>query len=425
MSYEPLPFVSVIIPVYNEERYIGACLRSLLRSAYPDDRWEIIVADGMSTDRTREEITQVTAASAVPIDVVDNPRRVTPVALNLAIGQARGEVIIRVDAHAEFGEDYVARCVTVLRESGADNVGGTVETRPGADTPMARAIARAMAHPFGVGNSAFRTQSEARETDTVPFGCFRREAFQRIGLFDERLWRNQDYEFNQRLRMAGGRLWLDPRLCSTYYSRATLPALLRHAWINGFWNALSHALHPYSFCLRHALPVGFVLGLAAAVIVSTAAVGTDAVVWQLLALLLWLPYMLYLAADVAVVAKLATSHVRDSAGTSFSPRGTWTPELETGMPLFWGGDAAAEKAAAEVEENALPPTCGTDAPRLGAAGGLALLVVFPAFHAWYGAGIAWGWVTAWLHRYPWGPGDGIPSWDERCGEAAGEKVNEK
>jgi len=370
MTDNSLPFASVIIPAYNEERHIRGCLLSLLRGSYPSDRWEIIVADGMSRDRTREEIGRVAAESAVPITVIDNPRRVTPVALNLAIGRARGQVIIRVDAHTEYGEDYVARCVQVLRESGADNVGGPMETRPGADTAIALAIALAMAHPFGVGNSAFRTQSEAREADTVPFGCFRREVFMKVGLFDERLWRNQDFEFNQRIRRAGGRLWLDPRLHSAYYSRATLAALMRHAWINGFWNALSHSLHPYSFCLRHALPVGFVLGLAAAVAASALAVGTGAMVWDVMAMICWLPYLLYLALDLMVAVKV-------------------------------GRDRRTRAA---------------------------LLAVFPAFHAWYGAGLAWGWITVLLRRFPWGPEDGIPSLDaNQGGEQAAESIgmNEK
>jgi len=358
------PFVSVIIPAYNEERYIGGCLRSLLRGAYPHDCWEIIIADGMSTDRTREEIRKVSMESPVPIIVIDNPRRVTPRALNLAIGRARGEVIIRVDAHTEYGDDYVARCVQTLRESGAANVGGPMDTRPGADTPMARAIALAMAHPFGVGNSAFRTQTEAREVDTVPFGCFRCEVFQQVGLFDERLWRNQDFEMNQRIRKAGGRLWLDPRLHSAYYSRATLSALMRHAWINGFWNALSHALHPYSFCLRHALPVAFVLGLTAAMAASALALATGTVFWRVVALVLWLPYVLYLALDLVVSLRL--------------------------------GRTGRERAA--------------------------LLVTFPAFHLWYGAGLAWGWINVGLRRFPWGPDDGIPSWNERRGEVPAENI---
>jgi len=365
------PYVSVIIPAYNEERYIGRCLRSLLRGKYPRGRWEIIVADGMSTDRTREEIRRVAAESSVPIAVIDNPRRVTPVALNLAIERARGEVIIRVDAHTEYGEDYVARCVEVLRESGADNVGGPVETRPGAETATARAIALAMGHPFGVGNSAFRTQSEAREADTVPFGCFPRQVFEKVGLFDERLWRNQDFEFNQRIRQAGGRLWLDPRLRSAYYSRPTLTALMRHAWVNGFWNSLSHSLHPYSFCLRHALPVGFVLGLASAVAATALAIGTEGSVWRVLAPLLWLPYLLYLAIDFGVAAGLAAAFEGlGSAGED----GGWNARWR-----LW----------------------------------LALLLVFPVFHLWYGAGIAWGWSKAWLHLLPWRPEDGIPQLAER------------
>ncbi|MHB9026379.1 MAG: glycosyltransferase [Armatimonadota bacterium] len=360
------PFVSVIIPARNEERYIANCLRSLLHCDYPFERWEIIVADGMSTDRTREEIAHVAEGAPIAIILVDNPRRITPVGLNLALARARGDVIIRVDAHAEYGEDYVSRCARVLDEQRAENVGGPVVTLPGADTPMARAIALATAHPFGVGNSLFRTTREAREVDTVPFGCFRLHVFQRVGLFDERLARNQDYELNGRIRRTGGRIFLDPRLESTYYNRPTLRALLRQAWANGFWNAMTHYLHPYSLCLRHELPVAFALGALLAI---------GFAVWRMIAPLppalqwtapiLWGMYLLYLLIDVLVSSSLAA-------------RGGWR---------LWP----------------------------------ALLVVFPTFHLTYGAGIAWGWMCALLHRHPWKRDDGIPNWHERRQELVGEE----
>jgi glycosyltransferase involved in cell wall biosynthesis len=350
------PFVSVIIPVRNEERYIESCLRSLLSCAYPPSRWEIIIADGMSADGTRDAIERVRKESRVLITVLDNPRRVTPIGLNLALAQAHGEIIIRVDAHADYGEEYVARCVAVVREIGADNVGGPVITRPGADTPMAHAIALAMAHPFGVGNSAFRTSAAARDADTVPYGCFRAAVFERIGLFDERLWRNQDYELNQRIRRAGGRIYLDPRLTSVYYSRPTLSALLRQAWANGYWNAHTHALHPGSFCLRHALPGAFSLGMLLAAILAVLALSLPLSIWVIaLALPVWACCVLYAVLSAGIALRLA-----------------WQHELRV-----------------------LP----------------SLLLVFPAFHFWYGLGVVRGWWHTLLNRYPWSPEDGIPRWE--------------
>ncbi|HOS43238.1 MAG TPA: glycosyltransferase family 2 protein, partial [Armatimonadota bacterium] len=331
--------------------------RSLLRGGYPAARWEIILADGMSTDGTREIIARVAADAAVPIYIADNPRGTIPHALNLAIAGARGEIIIRADAHARYPREYVARCVRTLRRQGADNVGGPVTTAPGADTVMARAIALALSHPFGVGNSAFRTTHTARETDTVPFGCFPASVFRRIGLFDERLRRNEDYEFNRRLRRAGGHIWLDPALASTYYSRDTLGGLLRQAWENGMWNALSHALHPAIRTPRHVLPLFFTLGALAL------AVTAAPLPWMPpLALPLRLGYGAYALLALLVSARLARRR---------------------GWRLF-----------------------------------PALLALFPLFHFTYGAGIAWGWLRVLARRYPWRPEDGIPACAPRPDTAA-------
>ncbi|MHB9131105.1 MAG: glycosyltransferase family 2 protein [Armatimonadota bacterium] len=353
MSRQARPFVSLIIPARNEGRYIAGCLHSLLCNDYPVDRWEIIIADGISTDNTREEIALITREAPIPITVVDNPRQVVPSGLNLAINRARGSIIIRIDAHAEYPKNYITCCVDVSTEFGGENVGGPITTLPGADTQMARAIAAGTTHPFGVGNSAFRTTREAREVDTVPFGCFRAEVFKRLGLFDERLIRNQDYEMNQRIRRAGGHIYLDPRIQSNYYNRATLGGLLQQAWANGFWNALTHYLHPYSLCPRHALPGLFTVGLLATAITTGIAASRQLPTWLFpLIAALWLLFILYGLLNLWVSTILARRH-------------GWT---------LW--------------------PC--------------LLILFPTFHFIYGAGYTWGWTRALLHWHPWQSGDGIP-----------------
>ena len=361
MSGRPRPFVSVIMPVRNEGRYIAACVRSLLQCSYPRHRWEIIIVDGMSEDNTCAEIARVQAASPVPIMLLENPRRVTPFALNVALAQAQGSIIIRVDAHAVYGEDYVTRCVEVLRERGADVVGGIMVASPGAETPMGRAIAVAMMHPFGVGNAMLRISSEPREVDTVPFGCFRAEVFERVGLFDERLVRNQDYEMNQRIRRSGGMVFLDPRLKLRYFSRPTLRSLLKQSWSNGFWNALCHRIHPYSMCFRHVAPLVFSFGMLAAVLLAiwAAVYGVPRVVVPV-AGLLWGAYLAYLAIDIVISTKLAARH-------------GWRL-----WPSF--------------------------------------LVLFPSFHFVNGAGLLLGWARALLRWYPWRPEDHTPTWQEERGK---------
>ena len=223
---------------------------------------------------------------------------------------------------------------------------------------MARAIAAAMAHPFGVGNSAFRTAATAMEVDTVPFGCFPVHVLQRVGLFDERLQRNQDYDLNQRIRHSGGRIFMDPRLGSVYISRATLPALLRQAWANGFWNALTHYLHPSSFCLRHAFPVVFTLGVLFAVLMAGWGSLARLPGWLLPpALLAWACVACYLLLLGWTSTTLARRH-----GLTLWP--------------YW-------------------------------------LLIFPAFHWCYGAGVAWGWLHVFARRFPWQSADAIPRWEER------------
>ncbi len=263
--------VSIIIPCRNEAAYIGACLDSVIANDFPADRTEILVVDGMSADGTRDILAD--HARRYPrLRVLDNPAGITPAALNLGIRAATGGVILRVDAHARIEKDYVRRCLETLDRTGADNVGGIIITLPKTDAPMSRAIARALSHPFGVGRSYFRIRpTESRWVDTVFGGCYRRDVFDRIGLFNEKLRRGQDMEFNLRLKRAGGRTFLSADIVSYYYPPSNLRLFWRHTWNNGVWAILPFAHSadmPVSW--RHLAPLGSVLVLAAAVALATA-----------------------------------------------------------------------------------------------------------------------------------------------------------
>lgn len=261
------PRVSIVMPCRNEAAYISACLDSVLTTDYPLDRIEVLVADGLSDDGTRE-IVERFAARYSCIRVLDNPARITPTALNTAIRAATGDVIIRMDAHGIYPRDYVSRLVTALEETGADNVGGIVLTIPANDTATARAIALAFSHPLGVGNAYFRIGVAGRRwVDTVPFGCFRRELFERVGMFDEEMVRNQDDEFNLRVIGLGGRILLLPDVVSRYYARRTLGAVGRMFYQYGYFKPLV-ARKAERIMTRQLVPPLFVLSLVASALLG-------------------------------------------------------------------------------------------------------------------------------------------------------------
>jgi len=261
MTGAPQPFVSVVVPCRNEERYIGPCLESIVTSDYPHDKMEVLVADGRSQDATREVVARYAAAHPW-VHLLDNPAQITPVGLNRAIRLARGEVIVRMDAHVEYPPDYISRSVAALRESGADNVGGVIVTRPADRTATARAIALGLSHPFGVGNSYFRIGTRHRRwVDTVAFGCFRREVFEQIGLFDEDLVRNQDDELNARLIRHGGRILLAPEIVSYYYARGSLRHLWRMYYQYGLFKPLAAQRAGGFVTVRQLVPPAFLLVL--------------------------------------------------------------------------------------------------------------------------------------------------------------------
>jgi glycosyltransferase involved in cell wall biosynthesis len=254
------------MPVRNEGSYLERSLGAVLRQDYPHERLEVIVVDGASDDATASIAADIGAGAAVPVTVLQNPARITPVSLNIGVRAAAGEYIIRVDGHCEIEADYVRRCVELLR-AGHDCVGGQCITE--GETSDARAIAAAQSSPFGVGNVAFRIgQLSAGPVDTVPFGAFPRSLFDRIGFFDEELVRNQDDEFTFRITQSGGVVWYDPAIRSRYWSRASLRGLWRQYFQYGKYKVRVLQKRGALASPRQAVPPLFVGALIVSAFVS-------------------------------------------------------------------------------------------------------------------------------------------------------------
>jgi len=254
-----MPFVSILIPVHNEEAYIDRCLKAVLAQDYPIHLMEVRIADGMSADGTREIVADYTKQHA-NIFLVDNPGRIVPTGLNLLIPKAKGDIIIRVDGHCVIALDYVTNCVRHIQEKGVDGVGGPMHTI-GEDF-KAQVIALAMSSKFGVGNSSFRTETgQTKLADTVPFPAYTREIIEKVGLYDEELVRNQDDEYNYRIREAGGKILLAENVRSDYYSRGSLKKLWKQYFQYGFWKVRVLQKHPRQMSLRQFVPLAFVVAL--------------------------------------------------------------------------------------------------------------------------------------------------------------------
>lgn len=254
-----LPLVTVVMPVRNEGPFLAPCLEAVLSQDYPGQLLEVIVADGMSTDATRDIIRQFQSRHAT-VELIDNPGRIVPTGLNAAIQRARGEIIVRVDGHCVIAPDYVRRCVEHLRNDGVDGVGGPVETV--GETGLARVIAVAMGSTFGVGGSAFRTVHDRTTlADTIPFPAYTRAVILRAGPYDEELVRNQDDEYNYRLRKMGARLLLAADVRSVYYSRSSWRALWRQYFDYGYWKIRVMQKHPRQMRPRQFAPALLVGGL--------------------------------------------------------------------------------------------------------------------------------------------------------------------
>lgn len=300
-----MPAVSIIIPCYNEESTIGSLLEAVYAQSYPRSEMEVIIADGLSEDNTRARIAAFQQSHpALDVRIVDNSARTIPAALNTAIEAARGRYILRLDAHCVPYPDYVERSIQALEQGRGDNVGGVWEIRPGGKGWIAAAIAVAAAHPLGVGDALYRHATQAAEVDTVPFGAYRKTLIDKIGKYDESLLTNEDYEFNTRIRQAGGRLWLDPEIRSVYFARSTLRALARQYWRYGFWKWRMLRRYPKTLRWRQALPPLFVLGLLTGILLAL----IFPILWYLVAVVI----ALYFSALLLAGLQTAIRHKRPS-----------------------------------------------------------------------------------------------------------------
>jgi succinoglycan biosynthesis protein ExoA len=327
-TFAQRPAVSILIPCYNEKSTIGLLLQAILDQSIAAVDLEVILADGGSTDGTLAVVQAFAKRHPeLRVRVVGNPARVIPAALNQAIGAARGKVIIRLDAHSIPQPDYVEQCLRVLRETGAANAGGAWEIHPSAPTWSARGIAAAAAHRLGAGDARYRTSGQAGEVDTVPFGAYPRAWLDRIGPYDESLLTNEDYEYNVRLRRAGGKIWFDPSIRSIYFARATLGDLARQYARYGYWKARMLRRYPGTLRWRQALPPLFVL--------ATAILLVSAPWLRLSRWLLGLQWAAY--AGVMLMAGVAQARLRrDAALAAGMPLALAMMHLAWGGAFWWG-----------------------------------------------------------------------------------------
>ena len=252
--------VSVIIPVYNEEKYINGLIESLKKQDYDKEKFEVIFIDGNSKDKTIDIIKEkVNLEENDKYKILVNPDKITPKSVNIGIKEAKNEIIIRLDAHSEYPSNYISKCVYYLNNTDADNVGCLCH--PEGKTRIGKAIANVVSSKFGVGNSSFRTGTESGYVDTVPFGTFRRELFEKIGYFNEELPRSEDNEFNYRIRKNQGKVYLFNDIEVIYYPRDTILKLMKMGFQNGKWATYTGYIIPGSMGIRHFIPLVFVIGL--------------------------------------------------------------------------------------------------------------------------------------------------------------------
>lgn len=316
------PRVSIIIPCYNEQATIRQLLEAILQQTYPRADMEVVIADGLSEDKTRDKVREFQEEYPdLAVHMVENTARSIPSAINCAIQASHGEIVIRMDAHSQPYPNYVERCLLALDSGRGENVGGVWQIKPGGKSWIAKSVAVATAHPLGVGDAGYRIGAQASLVDTVPFGAFRRSLVDKIGLFDESLHSNEDYEFNARIRQTGGRVWLDPEIVTVYYARSTLRDLARQYWRYGYWKFRMLRRYPDTLRWRQALPPLFV---------------TSLIVFALLAW--WLPARWLLALELALYVTVLLL-----AGL-FSARRHHKMYLIIGLPLSiatmhlaWGG----------------------------------------------------------------------------------------
>jgi glycosyltransferase involved in cell wall biosynthesis len=281
-----LPFVSIVMPMRNEENFIARCLDSIIVNDYPRDRLEILVVDGMSTDRSRDIVTKYSQRHSI-IKLLDNPKKIRVTANNIGIRAAQGEIIISMDAHVLYAPDYIHRCVELLQTTGAANVGGV--QRAVGNNYVTNTIALATTTPFGIGDAEFRYSHKEKWVDTVYLGAWYKKTLEHVGLFNEEWIRNGDYELNYRLRKAGGKILLSPKIKCHYFVRGSLTKLLKQYFLYGMWRVKTIVKHPDSVRWRHILPPTLILWL----LLSPLLYAFGVRVW-------WIPIVSYIAYTILV-----------------------------------------------------------------------------------------------------------------------------
>lgn len=270
------PFVSIILPVRNEERFITSCLKSISAQDYPKEQIEVLIAEGMSDDDTLGKIAEYDSIDKdLDITVLKNQKQTVSAGLNLGFRNAKGDVLIRMDAHAKYGSDYISQCLAVMERTGAANVGGPALALPGDDSALARAIALAHHSPFGLGGGAFRNPRAEGFVETVWPGCFKREVFDKVGYIDERRSRTEDIEFNSRLLAAGYKIYLSPLIQAWYYCRTTLWETWKQRWADGCEISRFLPDNPKAPRLRHFIPLIFVSSLILLTALSLSGLGAS------------------------------------------------------------------------------------------------------------------------------------------------------
>ncbi len=256
-------FISVICPVFNEAGYIDSLVGSILQQDYDREKMEVFLIDGMSTDDTRSKLERYSGQYPF-LKVLDNPQKIVPCAMNIGIRESNGDYIIRLDAHSQYPHNYFSKLIEYAEKLNSDNVGGVCITAVKNRNRKTLAIMEVLSNKFGVGDSLFRIGAEGiRKVDTVVFGCFKRNVFDRFGYYDERLVRNQDIELNKRIKRGGGTLYQVSEIRCTYFARETFSGLIKNNYQNGLWNILTIYLTKTtdSLSLRHFIPLLFILSL--------------------------------------------------------------------------------------------------------------------------------------------------------------------
>lgn len=262
------PKVSIIVACRNEEKFISKCIHSILKQKYPKNKMEILIVDGKSQDKTRKIVRNISQKEPT-VELIDNPKKITPAAFNIGIQNATGKIVMIMGSHAEYKDNYIYECVKTLKKHKADNVGGVLKTKPSKNTLTAKAIAECLSNFFGVGNSHFRKGAkEITEVDTVFGGCYKKKIFEKIGLFNENIVRNQDFKLNSRLKKSGGKIMLNPNIIAYYYPKSNLWNFAKHNFDDGFWITYPIKLGIVAFSWRHIISLIFVLLLLILIFLS-------------------------------------------------------------------------------------------------------------------------------------------------------------